>query len=145
MNKIFYGDIQPNPKESKIWLNVNGQLKTYNQHKQSWRDLPQSNDEELPPQEPKQITFEIEGHWGGLCTALEGMTWEEWCNSEYNVNGFTYDLDETYRAVYKEEEIIETFDSYIVWWTLYYDGESQHRVDPHDKIRANEFYRTYSE
>ena len=30
MNKIFYGNIQPNPKESKIWLSKNGKLKTFN-------------------------------------------------------------------------------------------------------------------
>lgn len=31
MSKVKLGDIQPNPKESKIWLNGKGWLRTYNQ------------------------------------------------------------------------------------------------------------------
>lgn len=38
MNKIFYGNIRPNPKESKIWLNGKGNLSTYNSTKQKWNN-----------------------------------------------------------------------------------------------------------
>lgn len=30
MNKVYYGNTQPNPKESKVWLHPHNGLKTYN-------------------------------------------------------------------------------------------------------------------
>ena len=52
MSKIIFSNIQPNPKESKIWLNVNGQLKTYNSYKQRWGILISNNDKPEIPEEP---------------------------------------------------------------------------------------------
>lgn len=75
MNKIFYGNIRPNPKESKVWLNVNGQLATYNRNKQRWGILIQSNDkpEELPdepvvPEEPEV------NPWEGIANGVYAMS-----------------------------------------------------------------------
>lgn len=33
---IYFGNTQPNPLESKVWLQTNGQLKTYNSHAKQW-------------------------------------------------------------------------------------------------------------
>lgn len=33
MNKIFYGNIRPNPKESKIWVDVKGVIRTFDGQK----------------------------------------------------------------------------------------------------------------
>ena len=30
MSKVKFGSVQPNPKESKVWLTPKGELKTYN-------------------------------------------------------------------------------------------------------------------
>ncbi len=38
---------------------------------------------------PKLITFEVETIADGSFQAEEGMTWEEWLNSEYNTKGFS--------------------------------------------------------
>lgn len=36
-------------------------------------------------------------------SAEEGMTWKEWCNSEYNTGGFIYDLGEVGDAIYTSD------------------------------------------
>ena len=55
MNKIFYGDIQPNHKEHKIWVDSKGIIKTYNYNKQRWETLIRSTDEPVVPEEPEII------------------------------------------------------------------------------------------
>ena len=52
MNKLIFSNIQPNSKESKIWLNVNGQLKTYNSYKQRWGILISNNNKPEIPEDP---------------------------------------------------------------------------------------------
>ena len=44
MSKVKFGGIQPNPKESKVWLHPHDGLKTYNQKKQVWTGGGSSND-----------------------------------------------------------------------------------------------------
>lgn len=43
-------------------------------------------------EEPKEITFNI---GNATYTALSGMTWAEWVDSEYNTNGYYIDIDNT--------------------------------------------------
>lgn len=91
MNKIFYGDIQPNHKEHKIWINSKGIIKTYNRNKQQWGTLIQSTDEPAVPEEP-EIIFEFTIN-NIIYQAVDGMTWQQWVNSKYNVDGFTINED----------------------------------------------------
>ena len=44
MSKVKFGGVQPNPKESKVWLHPHDGLKTYNQKKQEWTGGGSSND-----------------------------------------------------------------------------------------------------
>lgn len=97
---IHYGNTQPNPLESKVWLQANGQLKTYNSHTKQWGNMTSSStDNEQPDEGSGEITFNawviVSG--GGLSggvenalehenqtfTALDGMTWKEYIDSEY--------------------------------------------------------------
>lgn len=39
MSKIIFGGVQPNPKESKVWLHPHDGLKTYNRNKQKWGSI----------------------------------------------------------------------------------------------------------
>ena len=45
---MHYGNIQPNPLESKVWLQANGQLKTYNSHTKQWGNMTSSSVPEEP-------------------------------------------------------------------------------------------------
>lgn len=45
---IHYGNTQPNPLESKVWLQANGQLKTYNSHTKQWGNVTSSSVPEEP-------------------------------------------------------------------------------------------------
>lgn len=79
---MHYGNIQPNPLESKVWLQANGTLKTYDSHGKQWRNIEVVPPTEEKPVEPREIEFTIEGI--GVCKCMSGMTWSDWCNSEYN-------------------------------------------------------------
>ena len=48
---MHYGNIQPNPLESKVWLSMNGRLKTYNKHTKQWG--PSTNEQPDTPTEPE--------------------------------------------------------------------------------------------
>ena len=54
---IHYGNTQPNPLESKVWLQANGQLKTYNSHTKQWRNTEVAPPTEEEPVEPREIEF----------------------------------------------------------------------------------------
>lgn len=53
MSKVKFGGVQPNPKESKMWLHPHNGLKTYNQKKQEWTGGGSSND--APTDEPESL------------------------------------------------------------------------------------------
>lgn len=61
------------------------------------------------------ITFTIDGV---QYQAEEGMTWKEWCNSEYNVGGFIYETSDSgyavYTSDYKKYFISNIFDYVLV-------------------------------
>lgn len=97
--KITFSNVQPNSKESKIWLDEKGQLRTYNQKQQKWTHGTVSSEPDDKPEDtpelPREIKFYV-SHTGpnspgiGVVeyTAKEGMTWKEFCESEYNIYGF---------------------------------------------------------
>ena len=75
------------------------------------------------------ITFRIEGK---EYTAEEGMTWEEWCSSKYNIDGYcvicdfimtsagngeciSYDSNSTENFVYNRDKITKGHDYYKKW------------------------------
>ena len=115
--KITFSNIQPNSKESKIWLDEKGQLRTYNQRQQKWihgtvSSEPDDKPEDTPevPEQPKEIKFYLQRcHLKGgeleEYTAVEGMTWAEFCASdEYNLDiWYAYDLE------IDGEDTVETF------------------------------------
>lgn len=75
----------------------------------------------------QEITFYVDS---GELTALSGMTWQEWCDSSYNVDGFSYDYDIDRVLVPGAYAAIETADG-----TDY--------VKPTDIIIANTNYPLY--
>ena len=103
--KIYNGNVQPNPKEYKIWVNDEGTIKTWNGTKwvesaassggsgsgsgsgsdkkyftfYNWSGYPYNGDDETLSNQIA-FTFEFE----------EGMTWEDWINSKYNVLGMSF-------------------------------------------------------
>ena len=128
--KITYSNVQPNSKESKIWLDSKGQLRTYNQRQQKWAhgtvsSEPDDEPEDTPevPKPPKEIKFYV-SHTGPYSpgngvveyTAIEGMTWKEFCESEYNINNF-----DAYEC--PDEESYE-FQSEISTYTFSEDTDS---------------------
>lgn len=83
---IYFGNTQPNPLEAKVWLQANGQLKTYNGHTKQWGGpsaTPPTDDEQ--PNGPNLITFTVDGK---EYQAEEGMTWLAFVYSTYNVDSF---------------------------------------------------------
>lgn len=116
--KMIFSKTQPNPKECKVWLDEHGQLKVYNQSTQKWIKTSTSGNtsenapENSPEQESKIITFWINiGDDRGITEykAERGMTWGEWVDSEYNVDGFVIQYDE---ASYQYEVVcIETVEN----------------------------------
>ena len=52
MSKVSFGGIQPNPKESKVWLHPHNGLKTYNQKKQVWTG---GGSNDTPIDEPESL------------------------------------------------------------------------------------------
>ena len=83
MNKVYYGNTQPNPKESKIWLSPHNGLKTYNQKKQDWS---QSTNNDSPNVVVSTFTIQETE-----CEYEVGMNWLEWINSKYNSDLVIYD------------------------------------------------------
>jgi hypothetical protein len=63
----------------------------------------------VEPDNRELITFTIHGI--GEYTAEEGMTWREWCDSEYNIDGFIIDADNY------------VFDGWLAW-VRWYDPDS---------------------
>ena len=77
MSKVSFGGIQPNPKESNVWLHPHDGLKTYNQKKQEWGGGSSNDDSKK-----ELLTFTFEGFIEQQCE--KGMNWVEWQLSEYN-------------------------------------------------------------
>ena len=136
---MHYGNTQPNPLESKVWLQTNGQLKTYDSHGKQWRNI-----EVVPPTEekPDEITFNawvIVSAGVGLgvkqenqtFTALDGMTWKEYIDSEYGQDSpfFYYEGDGVF---------INNGDAFFQQdFGIFLD---ETRVSENDKIIANAQY-----
>jgi hypothetical protein len=67
------------------------------------------------PVKPTLITFTISNI---EYQAEEGMTWEEWCNSEYNKNGFYIKNSAPYAqngitVLFKNNSIVYSYDTII--------------------------------
>ena len=123
--KITYSNVQPNSKESKLWLDSKGQLRTYNTRQFKWiqgslskpDDTPDDKPDDTPSEEPeehREIEFTID------CTnssdtgvmvykALEGMTWGEFIETGYNTDSF-------FALEYNDEIIIAVTQ---IWGTTY--------------------------
>ena len=76
----------------------------------------------------QEITFYVDSVEAGALTALSGMTWQEWCDSSYNADGFSYGSNGVY--VPGEAMAIATADG-------------TNLVKPTDVIVANTIYPLY--
>ena len=77
---------------------------------------------------PQEIIFYVDSIEAGALRALSGMTWQEWCDSSYNVDGFSYDSNRVY--VPGEAMAIATADGI-------------NYANPTDTIVANTIYPLY--
>lgn len=76
----------------------------------------------------QEITFYVDSIEAGALRALSGMTWQEWCDSSYNVDGFSYTSNSV--LIPGEAMAIATADG-----TNY--------ANPTDTIVANTIYPLY--
>lgn len=58
--KITFSNVQPNSKESKIWLDEKGQLRTYNQKQQKWTHGTVSSEPDDKPEDTPEQSREME-------------------------------------------------------------------------------------
>ena len=146
--KITFSNVQPNSKESKIWLDEKGQLRTYNQKQQKWAHGTVSSEPDDKPEDtpevPREIKFTIPSIGNIEFTAMSNMTWNDWCVSEYNpyqYENIDQNLIEIY-TWYDEEAPSEpvTVDMYelnigmpapdmIDSFVLYFDGKMVTAMD----------------
>ena len=84
-SKIYYGKIQPNSKEYKIWVDVKGVIRTFDGQK--WNQMVTNNNQSESPQ---LIQFTVNNK---QYTALSKMNWIDFVNSEYNVDNFYTEFD----------------------------------------------------
>lgn len=89
-SKIYIGNIQPNPKEFKIWVNEEGSIKTYDTTQGTWSEI-KGGASNTQPAPAEKITFTVIDGAGTetTYTAEKGMTWAQFITSSYNVNSWT--------------------------------------------------------
>lgn len=58
--KITFSNVQPNSKESKMWLDEKGQLRTYNQKQQKWTHGTISSESDDKPDDKPEQSREME-------------------------------------------------------------------------------------
>ena len=71
------------------------------------------------PSEPKPIKFKF---YDKEYDALEGMTWYEWCKSEYNTDGWECDGPDDYVYTWRQDNGQWDYEYFYVtlgsWWVL---------------------------
>lgn len=90
--KIYTGDIQPNAKEYKIWIDSKGSIKTYDTTQGTWSEV-RGGASNTQPAPAEKITFVVVDGAGTetTYTAEKGMTWKQFGASQYNTEGWPID------------------------------------------------------
>lgn len=124
MNKIFYGDTQPNPKESKIWLHPHKGLSTYDRHTKQWGNPTSSPVPEEPeePEEPTSLmvcTYDVKdisgstklyaADFGPGMMIINGETLEASSNYQFNKIG-------QYEVIFRFLAPITEIESMAFWY-----------------------------
>lgn len=133
-------------------------LRTYNQRQQKWihgtvSSEPDDKPEDTPevPEQPKEIKFYLQRcHLKGgeleEYTAVEGMTWAEFCDSEYNTDGwYAYDPEtdgDNYVETFWQQDFDVQPTSEIWGWIQANELQEDHsfRVNRDSKIIADYVY-----
>lgn len=93
-SKIYIGNVQPNPKEFKVWIDDEGVIKTFDGQKWNKIEGGSSNEGDgsgdTQPAPAEKITFVVVDDAGTetTYTAEKGMTWKEFGESQYNVDAW---------------------------------------------------------
>lgn len=87
--KIYTGDIQPNAKEYKIWIDSKGSIKTYDTTQGTWSEV-KGGASDTQPAPAEKITFTVVNSAGteAIYTAEKGMTWKQFGESQYNIDAW---------------------------------------------------------
>ena len=134
MDKIFYGDVQPNHKEHKIWVNSKGVIKTYNNEEDKWVELTNDNQ----PSEggssvstPEMSSFSVESKALGVLNyqCYKGESWASWA--------YRTESEKTYEIYTVENDVVSVMISYDI--TSEY-GQIKD-VYPGDIIEENKVYQ----
>lgn len=90
--KIYTGDVQPNAKEYKIWVDSKGSIKTYDTTQGTWSEV-KGGVGNTQPAPAEKITFTVVDDAGTetTYTAEKGMTWKQFGESQYNTEGWPID------------------------------------------------------
>lgn len=130
MNKIFYGDVQPNHKEHKIWVDSKGVIKTYNNEEDKWVEL---TNNETPSDEVRTIKFSIETETLGVLeySCKENQTWGSWIFSveEPSWHGFEF--------IWVEMDTVHV----DIWYDILSESGTISDVEVRDVIEENRVYK----
>ena len=130
--KIYNGNIQPNHKEYKIWVNNEGIIKTWNGTKWVGQIGTSDDNEGGSADEVGLRQFLIREKDGGggprSFKFKQGMTWREWATSQYNTDGWYVgthypDEGESYDAIVTREGGTTYTHWYFAVSTYVYDDE----------------------
>lgn len=99
--KIYTGDVQPNAKEYKIWIDSKGSIKTYDTTQGTWSEV-KGGANNTQPTPAEKITFTVVDGAGTetTYTAEKGMTWKQFGTSQYNTEEWPIDEFDSYVYIY---------------------------------------------
>lgn len=125
--KIYNGNVQPNPKEFKIWVNDEGVIKTWNGIK--WVEATAGEENVGSIEKPAYIGFEIwqpslgDGNYYRYSKdATSGDTWEKFLmNDTYPAYGYLFSSDENNNV---------TYEGNILCHDIEVDGWLAHPINP---------------
>lgn len=143
--KIYTGDIQPNAKEYKIWIDSKGSIKTYDTTQGTWSEV-KGGASDTQPTPAEKITFTVVDGAGTetTYTAEKGMTWKQFGTSQYNTEGWPIDEFDDYVYIYYiDRGIWSGGESDVLTYVSPYYGPghiTDNYVNQDDLIIANHRY-----
>ena len=136
--KIYNGNIQPNHKEYKIWVNNEGIIKTWNGTKWVGQIGTSDDNEGGSADEVGLGQFLIRNEDGGGGSQPfrfeQGMTWREWTTTKYNIEGWYIDTHypsdggEPYDVIVTREGGTTFTHWYFAVSTYVYDDEQSKSI-----------------
>lgn len=144
-SKIYYGNVQPNSKEYKIWVNNEGSIKTYDTTQGTWSEV-KGGASNTQPAPAEKITFTVVDGAGTETTyaAEKGMTWKEFGTSQYNTEEWPIsEFDDIVYIYYIDRGGWNGGESDVLTYVSPYYGLqyiNDNYVHPDDFIIANHKY-----